>query len=92
MNMNNKYKTKNLPKSIETIDDVKKFAYYLANSEKTLFHPDEDFNGYIDFETKQPCYTKEQAVERNNLMQQCFSVCDKLNVDIYDVMGKFLQD
>ena len=76
-----------LPTLISTLDDVKEFAKYLAEVEHCLFHPDEDFSTYVNYVTTEPCYTKEQADKRNELMQQCFNVCDKLEVDIYSFMN-----
>lgn len=76
-----------LPTSINTLYDVEKFATYLAEVERCLFHPDEDFSTYVNYVTTEPCYTKEQADKRNELMQQCFNVCDKLEVDIYSFMN-----
>jgi hypothetical protein len=50
------------------------------------FHPDDDFNDYINLETEKPTYTKDEADFRNELMNQCFAVCEKNGFDIYDTM------
>ena len=70
---------------ISTIDDVKKFARQLT-SEGLSFHPDDDFNDYVNFKTNEPSYNKVDADFRNELMNQCFYVCEKENIDIYEIM------
>lgn len=80
----------NLPKDITTIQDVKDFANYLVNVEHVNFNSDEDFRNYISYETLQPTYSEAEAVKRNNLMEQCFNVCERDNTDIYEVMGEYL--
>jgi hypothetical protein len=70
---------------IETTEDVKELAKQLI-AEGVSFHPDDDFNDYINFKENKPCYTKEEADLRNDLMNKCFEVCEKEKVDIYDVM------
>lgn len=70
---------------IETTDDVKAFAKQLI-AEGVSFHPDDDFNDYVNFKEKKPCYTNEEADLRNTLMNNCFEVCEKEGVDIYAVM------
>ena len=70
---------------IQTIDDVKSFARQII-SEGTSFHPDDDFNYYVNFEDNKRCYSKEDADFRNELMNKCFDVCEKAGTDIYDVM------
>lgn len=70
---------------IITTKDVEAFAKQLID-EGVSFHPDDDFNDYIFFKENKPCYTKQEAEIRNNLMQQCFEVCEKERTDIYSVM------
>lgn len=74
-------------KQIKTTKDVVAFAKQLIK-EGVNFHPDDDFKDYINLETKEPTYTKEEADFRNELMNQCFSVCEKKGVDIYDTMSE----
>ncbi|OXA93792.1 hypothetical protein [Flavobacterium hercynium] len=70
---------------ILTIEDVKQFAKQLT-AEGLSFHPDDDFNDYINFTTNTPSYTKEDAEVRNELMNECFEICEKEGVDIYEIM------
>lgn len=70
---------------IQTIGDVKVFAKQLI-AEGVSFHPDDDFNDYINFKENIPCYSKEEADIRNELMNNCFEICEKAGIDIYDLM------
>jgi len=70
---------------IKTITDVKSFAKQII-SEGVSFHPDDDFNAYVDFANNKPCYSKQNADIRNILMKECFIVCKTKGVDIYDLM------
>ena len=74
-------------KQIKTTKDVVAFAKQLIK-EGVNFHPDDDFNDYINLETEKPTYTKDEAEFRNELMNQCFAVCEKNGVDIYDTMSE----
>lgn len=67
--------------------DVIAFAKLLIE-EGTNLHPDNDFNDYINLKTHQSIYTKAEADLRNELMNQCFSVCNKNGIDIYDSMSE----
>jgi hypothetical protein len=70
---------------IKTIKDVEKYAAMLI-CEGTVFHPDTDFNNYINLENSDSTYTKEEAGMRNKLMNECFNVCENKNEDIYKIM------
>ena len=73
---------------IEKVEDVKAFAKHLTVIEKISFHPDDDFSDYVNTETQEPTYSQEEAELRNDLMNQCFKICEQNNVDIYDIMGE----
>jgi len=70
---------------ISTIDDVKSFAKQLI-AEGVSFHPDDDFNDYVNIKEHIPFYTKEEAALRNKLMNNCFGICEKEGEDIYNLM------
>lgn len=72
-------------RQIKTTRDVVDFAKQLIK-EGVNFHPDDDFNDCVNLESQEPTYSKEEADFRNELMKQCFSVCEKNGVDIYDTM------
>ena len=69
---------------IKTTEDVKTFFEELL-SEGLNFHPDDLFEDYINYETKEPTYTEEEAVLRNHLLEQAFDVCEKQGHDIYEL-------
>lgn len=71
--------------TIQTIEDVKNLAKQII-VEGVSFHPDDDFSDYVNIKTNKPCYTPEEAEIRNNLMNECFNICDKEGVDIYETM------
>ena len=78
---------KTLPKRIETIQDVKDFAEYIKVVDDAQISPSDSFSKYICFETMEHTYTKEQAAERDKLMKQCFAVCEREGVDIYELLN-----
>ena len=45
---------------IETTEDVKAFAKQLI-AEGVSFHPDDDFNDYVNFKEDKPTYTKRRS-------------------------------
>lgn len=70
---------------INNIDDVKIFFQNLY-LEGVSAHPDDDFNDYVNYETNEASYNMEEATLRNRLMNDSFEICEKVNVDIYDLM------
>lgn len=70
--------------SIQNLEDVRDFFESLI-AEGTAFHPDEDFEEYIINETGEPAYSESVAKHYNNLMAQCFDICEKEKADIYDI-------
>ena len=74
---------------IQTSEDVKIFAKEII-ADGVSFHPDDDFNDYVYFKENKPCYSKEEADVRNELMNSCFDVCEKEGVDIYAIMLEVL--
>jgi len=70
---------------IETLEDVAAFAKQIID-EGVSFHPDDDFNDYVNFKTNEPCYSETEAEKRNKLMNDCFDVCEKEGADIYEIM------
>lgn len=70
---------------ILTIEDVKQFAKQLT-AEGLSFHPDDDFNDYVNIAAGAPSYSTQDAEIRNELMNQCFAVCENEGLDIYEIM------
>lgn len=71
--------------SVQYLKDVKSFFNQLIQQESLNFHPDEDFQNYINLETMLPTYTEEEALLRNKLMEQAFMICEKNQADIYRI-------
>lgn len=69
---------------IKNIEDVTVFVKELA-VEGLNYHPDDDFENYVNMETGVPSYTSEEAALRNSLNEQCFDICEKEGRDIYDI-------
>ena len=78
---------KTVPKRIETIQDVKDFAKYIKEVDDAQISPDDSFSEYVCYKTMEPTYTKEQAAKRDELMEQCFAVCERERVDIYELLN-----
>lgn len=57
-------------------------------AEDLNFHPDTPFEDYIHGETRQATYTRAEADIRNQLMEQCFDVCEQVNIDIYEIANE----
>jgi hypothetical protein len=77
---------------IKNVEDVSTFVIQLV-AEGLNYHPDDDFNNYVNTETGEPSYTPEQALIRNTLNDQCFEICEKHGADIYDIsMEIFLKE
>ena len=72
-------------KQIKTAKDVVAFAKQLIR-ERVNFHPDEDFGNYVNLETERPSFSEKESSLRNGLMSQCFEVCRRNGIDIYDTM------
>lgn len=68
---------------IKNLEDVTRFFKYLKEERKVIFHPDDDFESYVNIETLEPTFTTEECKEYNDAMLQCFDVCEAEGVDIY---------
>lgn len=72
---------------INSIDDVRTLVKDLVK-EGVNFHPDDDFRSYMCYNNNgviEPFFTEEEADFRNNLVTQCFEVCDREGVEVYEV-------
>ena len=59
------------------------------------FHPDDDFNDVINQETGEKSFSEVEANMYNNLVNECFNVCERENVDLYEIaynLHPILQD
>ena len=70
---------------INSVKDVEVFFHHLVDERKVNFHPDDDFANYICLADKTPSFSVEEVTVYNRLMDESFDVCDKADVDIYDI-------
>ena len=75
---------------ITTIDQVEEFTKYLVEDLKVNINPDNDFADYIEYETGKATFTDEEVERGNQLMDECFNVCEANGVDIYELMSEYL--
>lgn len=75
-------------KEINTIENVKLFAFQLVNEEKLSFHSDDDFSDYINLGTREPVYFEKEVQILNQQMEKCFDICEQFGADIYELMGQ----
>ena len=74
------------------MEDVAEFVVQLL-AEGLNYHPDDDFENYVNIETGEPSYSTKEAQVRNLLNIQCFEVCEAVGAEIYDVsMEIFLKE
>ena len=76
--------------NIESVADVKEFFTWLADN-SLLIHPDDKFAWFLDFadEENPSVITAEQADDLDNMMEDCFDVCEAEGTDIYDIALQF---
>lgn len=72
---------------ILTVQDVADFTFYLVHDVKVNIHPDTPFEDYINLDNGNKTFSKDDIIIGNKLMKQCFSVCARNNIDIYDFMN-----
>ena len=74
---------------IHTLEDVQNFTRELV-IEVCNFQPDDDFLDFKNIESGESMYSRLEAIQRNQLMSKCFSVCETIGEDFYSVMGDVL--
>lgn len=78
-----------LPEHIGVQEEIADFFAYLYLVDKTAFHPDDDFNTYVDRAGKRT-FSVPEAELRNNLMFEAFQAADAEEIDIYE-LGLWVQ-
>jgi hypothetical protein len=68
-------------------DDVKQFFYDLHQMLSVEFYPDDDFC-LLTTEDDSTIFTEAQGQYLNRVMTNCFDLCDRLGIDIYDLAGE----
>lgn len=76
---------------INTPKDVENFLHYLVSSQGLnlgmSIHPDDAFEGY--FHNGKRVFSDEEATILNQTMAECFNVCERNSVDIYEIAYKY---
>lgn len=81
--------------NISSIADVKAFFTEMVLILVDEFHPDDDFSSYKHKsgpEKGLPIFTPEEIEQHNNLLAQCFDVCDATDEDIYDLGWEIIEE
>ena len=74
---------------ITNVDEVKNFFHYALYDRNIAVHPDDSLTDFSEDELKQMNVTKDEAVNYERLMDECFEVCEREKADIY---GIFLEE
>ena len=69
---------------INNVDDVRKFFHYIVNERNVNFNPDDMFEDYMSADGT-TAFTPEECEIYNRLVEEAFKICDKENVDIYEI-------
>lgn len=77
---------------IKNIEEVKAFASYLINDLGVNMNPDNDFADYICYATGKPTFAGDEVFVGNKLVKECFDVCKKESVDIYELLLPLIKD
>jgi hypothetical protein len=70
---------------IVSLDDVKEFVHGLIHDLRLNFNPDEDFSNYVNYATGECCFNKIECKLLDRALNECWNVCSKFNVSIYDI-------
>lgn len=69
---------------IANIEDAKAFIRECVSYLGLGFHPDDDFEDYIEVNSGETLYSPEKASLANALMEEAFNQFDLANEDIYE--------
>lgn len=70
-----------MPRQISDAEDVRRFFRWLLWAQDLNFHPDNNFNDYIEYKTGERVYSKRDAERLNTLMRQAFRAVP----DVYQI-------
>ena len=69
---------------IDNVDVVRKFFHYIVEERNVNFNSDDMFRDYILADGSN-AFTPEECEIYNRLVEEAFKICDKENVDIYEI-------
>ena len=75
---------------INTPHDVGRFFVWLMFDCGINLHPDDNFFDYVD-DNGTPCFNDKQADMYNEIMDECFEVCERFSRDIYEISIRVAQ-
>ena len=75
---------------INNVDDVRKFFHYIVEERNVNFNPDDMFRDYMLADGSN-AFTPEECEIYNRLVEEAFKICDKENVDIYEIALNILK-
>lgn len=75
---------------INNVDDVRKSFHYIVNERNVNFNPDDMFEDYMSADGTN-AFTPEECEIYNRLVEETFKICDKENVDIYEIVLDILK-
>lgn len=64
---------------------VKEQIKYFVAMLSIGFHPDTDFNDYVNIKTGRRIFSKPLAKRCNAQLEECFAMCEKYGLDIYEI-------
>ncbi len=74
--------------TINSVEEIKSFFQMLYDKHDLAFHPDDPFDDYVNIETKNKVFSKEDSVVLDQAMEDCFTYCEENDLDIYDICGE----
>lgn len=77
--------TYNNDSHILSVKDVETFFRHIVFERKVNFHPDDMFEDYVSCDSGINTFTVEECTIYNRLMDECFAVCERDRVDIYEI-------
>jgi hypothetical protein len=72
-------------RKIEQRSDIAGFFIYLRYQLNLNFNPDDVFEDYVNYETKDPSFTAEECTAYEKVMDDCHIWCQKHDHDIYRI-------
>ena len=70
--------------NVDDVDDVRNFFHYIVEERNVNFNPDDMFRDYMLADGSN-AFTPEECEIYNRLVEEAFKICDKENVDIYEI-------
>ena len=76
---------------ITSVEEVRDFFHHIVYDLGINFHPDDDFKGYVNYETGERSMDDVQAELYNRLMDEVFEVCNDED-KVYEIGCEMLKE